>query len=384
MTSDYSIHPAADAFPMMPPAELDALAQDIKANGQQKPIERMGDQILDGRNRLEACRRAGIEPTIIEVQTEDPVGYVISANMHRRQLEKWQRAIIFAALANVKRGSNRYAKKVDATNVASKTESTMSDLAEQAGISKKSIERAKRLLEEQPEALDMAKRGIKPKAKKATGLYWIRIALAVCKEETGMTRSQTWVNSNLRDKLEERLQWMREQDGRKQLTEDQAQELRSAVTQILAELPVDTEDQQAQQAEARAALGHTDESKLERAIRVHKRALDKEQAEKVQQEVKRLLDEELLPMYAKEYARYKTFNDAYRGVMTHTEYKLLTSFLHPDKNPNDPVKAARLFNLIREKEEILCGIKESDKGARLNELPKTAAELLARRRKEMH
>src|SRR5262245_42608754 len=56
----FSVHPCADVFPMMDDAEIDALAEDIKANGLQQPIlflrSRKKKQItvLDGRNRLEA------------------------------------------------------------------------------------------------------------------------------------------------------------------------------------------------------------------------------------------------------------------------------------------------------------------------------------------
>lgn len=57
------IHPLADIFPMMLDDELDDLAADIKANGQQYPIVLDSTGVLiDGRNRLEACRRAGVAP----------------------------------------------------------------------------------------------------------------------------------------------------------------------------------------------------------------------------------------------------------------------------------------------------------------------------------
>lgn len=69
---NFGVHPAADVFPMMPEEELDALAADIKANGLRTPIsffgvaesERKDDSevsLADGRNRLEAMDRAGVE-----------------------------------------------------------------------------------------------------------------------------------------------------------------------------------------------------------------------------------------------------------------------------------------------------------------------------------
>src|SRR5215831_14782119 len=45
------------------------------------------------RNRREACRRAGVEPRIEELNGIDPVAYIISANIARRNLTKGQRAM---------------------------------------------------------------------------------------------------------------------------------------------------------------------------------------------------------------------------------------------------------------------------------------------------
>jgi ParB-like chromosome segregation protein Spo0J len=58
------VHPAANAFPMLSPDELDALTEDIKANGVQVPIITWFDRderewLIDGRNRLDALAKAG-------------------------------------------------------------------------------------------------------------------------------------------------------------------------------------------------------------------------------------------------------------------------------------------------------------------------------------
>ena len=44
-------HPYADLFPMMSPAERDALRESVRESGLLQPIVVMGGQILDGRNR---------------------------------------------------------------------------------------------------------------------------------------------------------------------------------------------------------------------------------------------------------------------------------------------------------------------------------------------
>ena len=53
-------HPAADCFPLMNDAELEALAADISTNGCRVPVSICDDLILDGRNRALACERAGV------------------------------------------------------------------------------------------------------------------------------------------------------------------------------------------------------------------------------------------------------------------------------------------------------------------------------------
>jgi len=92
------VHPLADRFPMLPEDELEELARDIKENGQAHPcvLDRDG-LLIDGRNRLEACRRAGIEPMFATLPEEsDPVAYIISANVHRRMLTKGAQAMAVA------------------------------------------------------------------------------------------------------------------------------------------------------------------------------------------------------------------------------------------------------------------------------------------------
>ena len=74
------IHPAAEAWPMLPEPDLRRLAADIKKNGLQFPIVLdPAGLVLDGRNRLAACKIAGVEPDF-ENYSGDPVAYVLSAN----------------------------------------------------------------------------------------------------------------------------------------------------------------------------------------------------------------------------------------------------------------------------------------------------------------
>lgn len=93
------IHEAATVFPMLPEDELADLAADIKANGLIHPIVLDADgALIDGRNRLAACRMAGVEPAFTNLNGTDPVAYVLSANVARRNLTKGQRAMAVARL----------------------------------------------------------------------------------------------------------------------------------------------------------------------------------------------------------------------------------------------------------------------------------------------
>jgi hypothetical protein len=91
-------HPAANLFPMMSEEELDTLAKDIKAHGQHHPILLYDGQILDGRNRYEACAIAGVEPKTVQWDGKggSPTEFVLSLNLTRRHLDQSQKAMVAA------------------------------------------------------------------------------------------------------------------------------------------------------------------------------------------------------------------------------------------------------------------------------------------------
>ena len=156
----YKVHPAADVFPMMSDAELEATGEDIKANGLREPLAfcwEGGRRLLcDGRNRMEAMERAGVPlpktlafnngshrvcaQTLIE---GDPVAYVISANIYRRHLTQKQRAgLIVAALkAGEKPTQPKSVSKGGGGNVNELKAKAVAEGAK-LGISKGTMERA--------------------------------------------------------------------------------------------------------------------------------------------------------------------------------------------------------------------------------------------------
>jgi hypothetical protein len=232
----WPVHPAADVFPMLPDDELDRLAADIKANGLREKIVLYVDKgtpvpigpaltedvegetffstedvegetyVLDGRNRLEALERAGIDPMYNDgrpssdlfrwvdswrccglyggggnkwevVPGPDPVGLVISANIHRRHLTKRQQAalIVSATKAGGSETLANVAKVSQGARGPAKDPVKAKAVAEAAkhGISKRTVEDA--LADDRRQETDSQPAPKKPapqkapKAKRATG-----------------------------------------------------------------------------------------------------------------------------------------------------------------------------------------------------------------------
>jgi uncharacterized RmlC-like cupin family protein len=133
------VHPAADLFPMLPDDELQALADDIKQNGLVHPIvqDAKGQLIVDGRNRLAACKLAGVEPRFEQLNDEqDPLAYIFSTNLNRRDLSKGQKAMI---VAQAQRLQSNHSQRQSATI---------------AGLSQSRIAQAATVLQYAPEMAD--------------------------------------------------------------------------------------------------------------------------------------------------------------------------------------------------------------------------------------
>jgi hypothetical protein len=95
----YPAHPVAAMFPMPNDEQLKELAEDIARNGLLEPLVRyadpsLGPVLLDGRSRTAACQLAGVTPRYEHYSGDDPVGFIISKNLRRRQLTQGQRAAL--------------------------------------------------------------------------------------------------------------------------------------------------------------------------------------------------------------------------------------------------------------------------------------------------
>lgn len=105
--STLGFHPLADIFPIADEAHLQALAKDISACGLLDEIVLHDGKILDGRCRYLACERASVTPRFRQYDGNDPLGFVISRNVHRRHLSKNQRVLAAARAATLPVGSNQ-------------------------------------------------------------------------------------------------------------------------------------------------------------------------------------------------------------------------------------------------------------------------------------
>src|SRR5258708_30123478 len=116
----YETHPIVDLFPLLEGEDFKSLAADIKANGANESVwllrrtPRLADArkplILDGRNVYRACIATKTKPRFRDYTGTDPIGFILSRNLHRRQLSDSHRAIIAAKLLDLARGGDRKSK----------------------------------------------------------------------------------------------------------------------------------------------------------------------------------------------------------------------------------------------------------------------------------
>lgn len=124
-------HPLANLFPLIEGSEFDELVADIAGRGLQEPdIVLLDGQILDGRNRYRALEilvergaveaheldpaRSRIYSDFIYSDCNDPLAFVLSRNLHRRQLSQSQRAMVAARVETLRHGGDRKSGDQDA------------------------------------------------------------------------------------------------------------------------------------------------------------------------------------------------------------------------------------------------------------------------------
>lgn len=381
---EYTVHPAAEAFPMLDGKDYLELRASIEAQGQLNPVLVQRGVILDGRNRKRACEDIGIGVIYEEVETDDPIAFVVAQNLTRRHMSTDQRAAIAAELANMTRadanaiGNAKQGKKTQSSNDPC-DKISIKQAAGMMNVGEATVKRAKKRMLEDPEAHEAAKRGEKPKKgkPKAKRVSWRSVA-----QENGILTANPSATQTRKAK-------------EKILAEDSSIEFDAAGT--LPEMAFRIADacqkislRENTESELAAAKTSAESAKksiekgaadrLDAAIRAHKRVLDAEYEIRIQERVKVEL-QIMLDDYNRVSDKHKAVIAAYKGVFTRSEYKSLLSVLHSDRYQNlDDVQRAKLekgFNLVKSKEFELCGDDGSVEGVTL---PKTVSELMAMRK----
>ncbi len=98
---------------MMSDEEVQSLADDIAAHGLREPVVMFAGKVLDGRNRLVACKIAQVAPQFTEFSGSDSeaLSFVWSKNRARRHLDSSQAAVAEAKRATL---SDEYAAAIAA------------------------------------------------------------------------------------------------------------------------------------------------------------------------------------------------------------------------------------------------------------------------------
>jgi len=155
-----TFHPLVELFPRMEDSAFAAFVADIREHGVRQPITVHEGQILDGRNRVLACEQLGIEcPTReYEGNVDEMLGFVVSANLHRRQLSESQLALVAARIANFGHGGDRRSDQAACSPLVSQA-----DAGKRVGVSERSVRDAVKVLNEAaPEMVKAVDTGVLP------------------------------------------------------------------------------------------------------------------------------------------------------------------------------------------------------------------------------
>lgn len=140
-------HPYSEIFPLIEGADFDALVEDIKAHGLREKIWLYEGKILDGRNRFLACQKARVRPAFRKFTGNDAGSFVWSMNVSRRHLSTSQLAMAVARRATLEKGANQHAQNCAPSQAKA---------AQDANISRRIVQHARKVIDEGSKALQHA------------------------------------------------------------------------------------------------------------------------------------------------------------------------------------------------------------------------------------
>jgi ParB-like chromosome segregation protein Spo0J len=155
-------------LPKMSDEEFAELKISIKEEGQHYPIVVNEDlEVLDGHHRFKACTELGIEPDFEVRKFEDKIiekKFVIETNLRRRHLNNFQLVELAVPLLEIEKALAKKRQSAKKTNIQDLQLGLSSDetlpalkakateiVAKKAGVSTRTFERGKKILEEAPE-----------------------------------------------------------------------------------------------------------------------------------------------------------------------------------------------------------------------------------------
>lgn len=107
-------HELVSLFDPMTGADFDGLVADIEEHGLRDPIVKFKGEIVDGRNRYNACLKAKVEPFFVEWDEQGSlVAFILSANLHRRHMNETQRAMLGSRIKELQGNAHGGDRKSD-------------------------------------------------------------------------------------------------------------------------------------------------------------------------------------------------------------------------------------------------------------------------------
>jgi ParB-like chromosome segregation protein Spo0J len=155
-------------LPKMSDEEFAQLKTSIQEEGQHYPIVVNEDlEVLDGHHRFRACTELGLEPDFEVRKFDDKLiekKFVIEANLRRRHLNNFQLVELAVPLLEIERALAKKRQAIKRKNgeepqLGLNSDETLPNLkakatelvAKKAGVSTRTFERGKKILEEAPE-----------------------------------------------------------------------------------------------------------------------------------------------------------------------------------------------------------------------------------------
>ena len=318
------IHPIADKFPLLKGAEFQQMVESIRDSGLRDAIVTWRGRVIDGRNRLRACEAAGVTPRFEEgdfASEHEVLRFIIDMNIVRRQLTAGQLAMLGEEL--------RPGLEVEAKE--------RQRLGQEKG---RQTRHGKNNLVSSEVVRNQNKSD-----RKEPGNVNAQIGLAV-----GVGAGTVAVASKVKKSAPELVDKVI--SGEMSLNaayRTVAQPRKKERPPAPPPPPVDVK-----------SLSGNAREKLEAAIRQEKRRLQHDFEQAVQVALADALEDTVLPNYNKQMNDARKIIETRKGFMTRATYRLILSWLHPDRVRDQEQKASitKAFHAFSELELALLNEKE--------------------------